>query len=149
MIKNLVKSFEKELARDKKKPKRLFSYINSNCKVRPVILTVRNRNNLDVTDQTSIANVLNEQFASVFVNDESIISPNFPRRALNSTLNTINVDVDIVEKYLSNLDANNTWSRQNSSICSEKVQPRLCDSSSHDFSKVDKPGNCFKCFANS
>ena len=68
-IKKRVTNYEMEIVNDKSNPKRLFAYTNSKLKTNSNInsLTV---NSCTVTNPSAIANSLNDQFQSVFV-DES------------------------------------------------------------------------------
>ena len=79
-----VREFEEKLANDKKNPKKLYAYINSRQKVKTQInsLLIQNKT---ITNGNEIANALNNQFQSVFVDDsDSTELPEFKNRTTES-----------------------------------------------------------------
>ena len=112
LIRNQVKkeaklatiNFEQTLANNKKNPKLLYAYVSSRQKTKDPIGAIRNNNNTIITDKREIANTLNEQFSSVFVNEPSNISlPNFASRTNNKIAN-FDIKEPEVAKLLSELD---------------------------------------------
>lgn len=97
--------YERELANDKKNPKRLFSYINQHQKVKEQINSIKTSDGEITTDATRIANVLNQQFQSVFVREGDEELPNFESRT-NSKLENINIYAEDVAKKLEALNEN-------------------------------------------
>ena len=75
-----ISDFEFELAKNSaKNPKGLFTYIKSKQKVKESIMSLNNSNGTTTTDKTEIADILNEQFESVFSVDDGI-EPVFDNR---------------------------------------------------------------------
>ena len=104
-IKQKVTEFEFDIAHDKCNPKRLFSYTKSRQVINSGIDSILVNGTVS-TDPTTIANALNKQFQSVFVDDSSDhILPTFPKRT-NFTLNDINFDIGTLQKILSSLKPN-------------------------------------------
>ena len=64
----MILIYENSIAFDKKNPKKLFTYIKSSQKVIPRINAIT-LGNTTFTDLKKISNLLNNQFESVFVND--------------------------------------------------------------------------------
>jgi hypothetical protein len=88
----------------KKNPKRLFAYINSKQKVRSIISSLL-VNDKEVTEPIDIANSLNNQFKSVFVNDTTRETPEFTQRT-QKTIETLLIDENIVKEELLKLQTN-------------------------------------------
>ena len=94
-----VREFEEKLANDKKNPKKPYAYINSRQKVRTQInsLIVQNKT---ITDGKEIANALNNQFQSVFVDDSDKTElPEFTKRT-NESISDISFSPEKVTAYL-------------------------------------------------
>jgi hypothetical protein len=82
-IKCAIRGFELNLAKDKSNPKRLFSYVNHKQKVKTNINAIVDNYGTTRVESNEIANVLNDQFSSVFVvDDPSKPLPLFNRRPL-------------------------------------------------------------------
>lgn len=104
-IKKRVAEFELELVKDKTNPKRLFAYTKSHQKISSSIesLSLHNRT---TTNRIEIADALNQQFQSVFVDDsQDSYLPRFAFRTLD-TLNSVDFNVAKVEKHLHLLQKN-------------------------------------------
>lgn len=105
-IKIAIKSYEHDLANDKKNPKRLYSYVNKKHSFRPNINAIKDNNKIIQTDRRRIANVLNNQFSSVFVKEDELnILPTPTPVHQGSTITDIEINENIVFEKLSKLDA--------------------------------------------
>ena len=98
-----IRDYEESLAYDKKNPKRLFAYINSRKKVTSKISSMKYNDEI-TTDKQKIANSLNNQFESVFVNDD-FIEPSFEKRT-NEILSELVLTTSDVLDELTRLDPN-------------------------------------------
>ena len=100
-----ISEYEMDLASDKRNPKRLFTYINSRQKVKSGINSISINGHI-TTDHQHIANTLNDQFQSVFVNDqfESDL-PSFTNRTTHH-INTVDFSTGIIIPLLKALDPN-------------------------------------------
>lgn len=104
-IKRAIRSYEQKLANDKKNPKRLFAYVNKKQSVRLSIHAIKDANNEIQTDRKRIANILNQQFASVFAKEDRIGDlPNLTPTRLDSDLTDIHVNSRMVIEKLEKLD---------------------------------------------
>jgi hypothetical protein len=99
-----IKKFEESLANDKKNPKRLFAYINSKQKIKSTINSLI-INNQEITTRTDIANALNNQFKSVFVNDAQSETPNFSQRT-QTRIESMLISETLVKEELMKLQTN-------------------------------------------
>ncbi len=97
-------SFEQALANDKKNPKLLHAYVSSRQTTRDPISAMRNKSNDITNNKKEIATILNEQFASVFVDepaDETL--PDLPSRT-KSNLNDLDINTSDITHLLTKLD---------------------------------------------
>ena len=105
LIKRRKIEFEMDLASDKKNPKRLYSYINSKIKINTSIDSMYH-DNFSQNNHTDIANILNNQFQSVFNVDSSDTPlPDFPLRT-EHTIGSFVISFDTVFDLLNKLDPN-------------------------------------------
>ena len=103
LTKEAVKTFEEELANDKKNPKRLYAYINNRQKVKQTINTLI-VSGKTLTDKNDIVNALNHQFESVFVNETDIsTTPEFPAKT-DEKLSEVSFGEEKVIKHLKMLN---------------------------------------------
>jgi hypothetical protein len=101
-----TRSFEKNLVFDTKNPKRLYTYINSKQKVKPRLNSIISSTGETVTDNESIANILNDHFSSVFVKEDgSDRLPVFNSRTAER-IESITITNSTVAKLLSELNPN-------------------------------------------
>jgi hypothetical protein len=105
-----ISSFERNIAEDKKNPKKLYSYINAKRNAKPSITTMKDANGSTQTDMRTITNIINSQFGSVFVKENhSTQIPNFEDRNIKTEkLTTVNISPTLVEEKLKQLDINKT-----------------------------------------
>ncbi|MBY0580626.1 MAG: reverse transcriptase family protein [Rickettsiales bacterium] len=97
LVKNMVRlkriEYEKKISEtSKRNPKLFYSYVNSNKKVKGGIASMSNEYNNIVTNRESIANILNNSFNSVFVNEDKHNVPNIQQKT------EIILEVDINNK---------------------------------------------------
>ncbi len=97
------KSFEKDLASDRQNYKRLFAYVNKKQKVKPRLTCLKDATGRAVSDPVEIANVLNRQFQSVFVQEGDGQLPDFEQRS-QSLISNANVTVYDIFMRLQKLD---------------------------------------------
>ena len=98
-----IAKFELNLANDKKNPKKLFKYINSRQKVISSISSLSD-NGTNTSDRFYMANILNNQFKSVFnVDSDNHSFPSFNQQTSNS-FSSINISYDLVLSFLESLD---------------------------------------------
>ena len=104
-IKSKNIAFEMDLANDRRNPKILFSYINTKMKINSCINSITH-NNSTFNNLTDIANILNNQFKSVFNIDSTTSNlPHFPPRSTHTT-KSFDISFDSVYNLLMNLDHN-------------------------------------------
>ena len=104
LCKTSLSNYELSLVEDKLNPKRLFAYVKSHQKNISSIDSICVQNSISV-DRLDIANTLNSQFHSVFVNDQpSRPLPFFPSRT-NSSLDTFTFSPQDISKLLAQLNA--------------------------------------------
>ena len=99
----------------KTNPKMFYSYVNKNKKVKASIRSMRDKNGEIHTDGLEIADLLNDQFKSVFVNEDTTNNlPIFPLRT-DSTLefDFENLSFFEIEKLLKCLDPNKSMGSDN------------------------------------
>ncbi|XP_065640457.1 uncharacterized protein LOC136073039 [Hydra vulgaris] len=133
-IKNLIKTkrinYEKIIADSlKENPKLFYAYVYSNRKIKLCINIITDKNGSLQTNHDDIANILNENFHSVFVIEDPI---NFPNIALK-TSKTLELDIDsiitqgIVRIKLSELYVNKALGADGvSSYVLKKCQNSFC-----------------------
>ena len=98
----------------KQDQKLIFSYVQSNQSVKEQIKAVIDNNNLIISDRKGISEVLNLQFASVFVNEPESCAEELPRfdRRTSSILTVKqtleNLTNQNIEKCLLNINTNKT-----------------------------------------
>ena len=135
LIKNKVKKlfrdesriFEENLASDKRNPKRLYAYINSKLKVSNNINGLLDSSGNFKVNKLEIANILNQQFESVFVNEPTELSiPDFDLRT-KIRLDNVPITSTIIETFLSKLDPNKTQGN-------DKVSPFVLNKFSKEWS---------------
>ncbi|RNA12483.1 RNA-directed DNA polymerase from mobile element jockey-like [Brachionus plicatilis] len=81
ICRSTIRNYESKLASDKNNPKRLFSYINSKHGTKVKITSIRDGKGYTHVDGEKIANVINDQFSSVFVKvDVNLALPHFSDR---------------------------------------------------------------------
>ncbi len=103
-IKSAVKNYEKDLVKNSKSnPKLLYAYINKKQNVKNHIKALENHNGEVIFDTYNIADVLNNYFKSVYVNEEINTTPTLPLRT-NYQMEDIQIDYEDVKCYLSKLD---------------------------------------------
>ncbi|XP_065677375.1 uncharacterized protein LOC136092758 [Hydra vulgaris] len=101
-----LRVYESELANDKHNPKRLFAYINSKRIVSNQISALISDSNQMSSDAITKANILKNQFQSVFTK-EPLTQPLKPFASKNNVLTSdITIDQNIVLKHLNMLDGN-------------------------------------------
>ena len=98
-----VHEYEQELANDKKNPKRVFHYIKMRQRTASGLDTLRD-GGLTVTDQLSIANIMNEHFAASFVLEPAADQPTLAPRT-ESMLSDVPIVLEDVSQRLRELDA--------------------------------------------
>ena len=98
-----MKSFELELANDKLHPKRLFAYINSKKTCKPQLNCLRSSTGEQITDMGMVANIMNQQFASVFKREDTSNMPSFEFRT-NALLDAPVISAKDIELKLSMLN---------------------------------------------
>ncbi len=105
-IKKRILEYEMNLASDKKNPKRLYAYINSKQNISCAINSIMTSEGTLSTDRTVIADNLNRQFASVFVDEPALEDlPAFQSRT-NAVIDSVIISTSEVLKYLSKIDPN-------------------------------------------
>ena len=119
LTKQLHLDFESKLADDgQNKPKKFWNYVSSKDHNRRNIKRLMREDNGEGTDLREIAELLNQQFASVFTSEsDGQLSP-VPLSNTTSHMNEIIIDEAAVLKQLSNLDANKSAGPDN-------IHPRL------------------------
>lgn len=93
MTRYTLRRYEIELANDKKNPKRLFAYINSKKKLNDAISAIKTKSGNIVTEKKLIASELNDQFASVFVEEHNFEGDIEDQSDSNLTLKLENVHI--------------------------------------------------------
>ncbi|XP_065639303.1 uncharacterized protein LOC124809347 [Hydra vulgaris] len=133
-IKNLIKTksinYKKKIAdSSKENPKLFYAYVNSNREIKLGINIITDKNGSLQTNRDYIANILNENFHSVFFIEDPT---NFPNIALK-TSKTLELDIDsiitqdIVRIKLSELNVNKALGADGvSSYVLKKCQNSFC-----------------------
>ena len=122
-----IREFEENLANDKKNPKRLFLYVNSRQKVKTQINSLRVQNTT-LTDGKEIANALNNQFQSVFVDDSGNNElPEFKKRT-NESISDIAFGPEKVYEYLKKI-------KPDKSQGNDKIHPFVIHKCAKSFAK--------------
>ena len=112
LTRTTVREFEEKLANDKKNPKKLYAYINSRQKVKTQINSLLVQNKI-ITDGKEIANALNNQFQSVFVDDsDNCELPEFKKRTSES-ISDISFTPEKVIEYLMNMKTDKSQGNDN------------------------------------
>ncbi|XP_065654875.1 uncharacterized protein LOC136081485 [Hydra vulgaris] len=133
-IKNLVKSkrinYEKKIAESLKENSKLFyAYVNSNRKIKLGINIVTDKNGSLQTNRDNIANILNENFHSVFVIEDPTNFPNITvktSKILELDIDSV-ITQDIVRIKLSELNVNKALGADSvSSYVLKKCQNSFC-----------------------
>ena len=73
----------------KQEPKRLFKYIRSQQKVKPVVGPLENEAGDLTQDEQDTAEILNKYFQSVFIEEETEVMPELPNRVETDCLEEI------------------------------------------------------------
>ena len=117
-VKEAVKSFEQNLARDaKNNPKRIYAYINSKVKIKESIRALKTNDDKIITDGHDIANCLNNYFASVLCEEDQVSLPTCETKTIVRCNDPI-FEESVIRKKLMNL---NTYK----SIGVDKVHPKV------------------------
>ncbi|XP_065642744.1 uncharacterized protein LOC136074366 [Hydra vulgaris] len=133
-IKNLVKSkrinYEKKIAKSSKEnPKLFYAYVNSNRKIKLGINIITDKNCSLQTNRDNIANILNENFHSVFVIEDPTNFPNITvktSKILELDIDSV-ITQDIVRNKLSELNVNKALEADGvSSYVLKKCQNSFC-----------------------
>ncbi|XP_065642265.1 uncharacterized protein LOC136073904 [Hydra vulgaris] len=99
--------YEKKISETSKiNPKLFYSYVNSNKKIKGGIASMSNEYNNIVTNRESIANILNNSFNSVCVNEDKHNIPNIPQKTeiiLEEDINN-KITCHTIKKKLKKLD---------------------------------------------
>ena len=120
LTRTTVRDFEEQLANDKKNPKKLYAYINSRQKVKTQINSLR-VNNKTVTEGKEIANALNDQFQSVFVDDsDNTELPEFKKRT-NELISDISFGPEKVCEYLKKMKTDKSQGNDNIQKCAKSL----------------------------
>lgn len=99
------KEYEKSIAKHcRKNPKGVWNYMKSTQKIRTKIPNLKKKDGSYTTSDEEIAEVLNEQYYSVFTKENLTNIPNIPsKELLTEPLSDINIHKEEVEKHLKNL----------------------------------------------
>ena len=103
-----IREFEAMLAKNsKRKPKSVYSYLNSKTVLKDTIKALNNVDGSITTGGLEIANRLNDYCVSVFTKDESLDNICFPEKCEHVCQNP-NFDIHEVRKQLENLNIHKT-----------------------------------------
>ena len=121
VIKRVVREFENDLAnKSKNNPKLVYQYINSKKKVKEKIRMLKNKNGDLVVNEIQIAEELNRQFQSVFVDEtpDNELPPFQTRteKVFDSECILSSLSPESIQVLLSNLDSDKM-------ICFNNVHP--------------------------
>ncbi len=113
-------SYERRLARETKTNNKAFwSYVNSRRITKPQIPDLKDNHGKYTTSDIEKAEVLNNQYVSVFTKEDTSNMPHFNIKSLITTpLTDIDIDEELVYKHLTNL-------RIDKSAGPDKMHPRL------------------------
>ena len=101
--KQAIAAFEHGLAIDKRHTKSLYAYVNQQSPATKRINAMRDSSGNIVTDERFIANILNEQYRSVFTREPPENFPVFPKRT-DASINRKQFNLDKIRELLNSLD---------------------------------------------
>lgn len=105
LIRKKLSSYELDISKDKKNPRRLFAYVNSKQRTKLGVSAILDKMGETHTEGRQVANVLNDKFGSVFTQDldESPL-PGFENQFFEMPLDLIQISEYKVFKQLEKLD---------------------------------------------
>jgi len=105
LVKEAVRNHELDLAQDKKNSKRLYAYVNSKRTINDGISAIKNESGETVTDRHLVAEALNRQFSSVFVEEKLPVGPSLVESELPlGRTDSVSIDVQGVMAKLRRLN---------------------------------------------
>ena len=108
------RDYEEGIAREiKKNAKAFWKYVNSHRKHRRKIPDLIKKDKTKTKSDTEKANALNQQFQSVFTNEDKDHIPSFPKRSINENLAKLDIKEEMVLKKLKNLRPDKTPGKDN------------------------------------
>ena len=138
------KEYERDIAKSaKKNPKRFYAYAKSKLNTNHGIPDLVNDNKEKVSTDSEKADLLNSFFCSVFTKENVDEVPELPRRVpFESSLNSVDITKEKVQKLLSNLDANKSTGADgmNPRVLKE-LSKQLAEPMTEIFKKTLEEGN--------
>ena len=121
LMRKAKRNFEKIIAHNSKNnPKAFWSYVRSNLKTKagvgPLLANVKDKTSTKFTDDEK-ANILQDQFSSVFTREPEDELPSFSNRTMANIFD-IHITEDMVHNEIINLSLNKSWGP-------DELHPRL------------------------
>ena len=128
-VRNAKKKFERKLARNSKSnPRAMYSYINKKTSTRAKVGPLKDSSGKTITDDDSMASILNTFFSSVFTKEDLNNLPDPPVKFTGEVpLSTLHVCPEKVEEKLGKLKVNGAPGPDSvlSSECHTDIQERI------------------------